>query len=206
MDIQKNYKKSLTQIIEKDILAIEELATKLEKPTPIVYFSGDAHCIEERLHPPIKEAFIHLIRNALDHGLESKEIRLAQKKPQCGLITIDEKIESGVIQIIFFDDGVGLDLQVVAHKALENRLVLEEELAKMSAIEIASFIFSPNFSTKKEASEISGRGIGLDRIASIMQEYSRQIYIESQVEQKMAKKGNLAIQFVIKLPIFPPKY
>ena len=114
----------------------------------------------ERMAP----AFEHMLRNAVAHGIESPELRVAAGKPQVGAITITLHHEGNDVSVEFSDDGAGLDIKRIYDKAIANGLVGPGSV--MSNDEIANLIFAPGFSTAEKVTELSGRGIGLDVVRS----------------------------------------
>jgi two-component system chemotaxis sensor kinase CheA len=131
--------------------------------------------IIERLADPL----VHIIRNSLDHGAESKSERLACNKEQKALLRVGAKSEGDRVVIIIEDDGRGIDADKVVQKALEKGLVDAEALEKMSQKEKLQLIFLPGLSTKEEISELSGRGVGTDAVRSIIYELGGKIEVAS---------------------------
>lgn len=120
----------------------------------------------------IKAPLMHLIRNAIDHGIESK-----------GSITITLSYQSGHVQIVVADNGRGIDPKEVLRIAREKRLIDESEMAQLSEAEILNFVFYPGFSTKKEVTELSGRGVGLDVVQNNIYRAKGRVNIESRLGQ-----------------------
>jgi two-component system chemotaxis sensor kinase CheA len=119
----------------------------------------------------IKDPLTHLVRNAVDHGVETPERRAATGKDPEGVITLRAYHEAGQVHLEIMDDGAGIDPSVIGRKALERGLVTQQQLAGMTAREITQMIFSPGFSTAAQVTNVSGRGVGMDvvktRIESI---------------------------------------
>jgi two-component system sensor histidine kinase and response regulator WspE len=114
--------------------------------------------ILDRLEAPLN----HLIRNALDHGLEMPEERRACGKPPVGTIRLEARHRAGMLQITLSDDGRGTDLERLRAKVVERGLTTPAMSARLSESELLDFLFLPGFSTKEQVSEVSGRGVGLD--------------------------------------------
>ena len=110
----------------------------------------------------IKDPLTHLVRNAIDHGIEPPQVRLAAGKPEEGLLLLRAYHEAGQVHLEITDDGAGIDPKVIAAKALERGLVMPAELDRMSAREITQLIFLPGFSTATTVTNVSGRGVGMD--------------------------------------------
>jgi two-component system, chemotaxis family, sensor histidine kinase and response regulator WspE len=122
--------------------------------------------ILEKLDAPLT----HILRNALDHGIESPQDRAAAGKPARGTIRLEAAHRSGMLSIIIADDGKGLDLDHLRQKVVKKGLVSEEMSQQLSEAELMEFIFLPGFSTAGQVTEISGRGVGLDIAQSMAHE------------------------------------
>src|SRR5262249_6347463 len=103
----------------------------------------------------------HLIRNALDHGLELPDERRAAGKPSAGTIKLEARHGAGMLQIVLSDDGRGIDLGRLRAKVVEKGLTTAAIAGRLSDAELLDFLFLPGFSTKEQVTEISGRGVGL---------------------------------------------
>lgn len=132
--------------------------------------------ILERLEAPLN----HLLRNALDHGIEPPQERMAAGKPEQGRITLDAMHKGGMLFITVTDDGRGVELERVRRKIVERRLTTAELAAKLTEAEVLEFLFLPGFSTAQQVTEISGRGVGLDVVRTMVQEVSGQLRVSSQ--------------------------
>jgi two-component system chemotaxis sensor kinase CheA len=110
----------------------------------------------------IKDPLTHLVRNAIDHGIEPPEVRLAAGKPEEGVLTLRAYHEAGQVHLEIIDDGAGIDPAVIAAKALERGLVSAPQLERMSSREVMQLIFLPGFSTAGQVTNVSGRGVGMD--------------------------------------------
>ncbi|HHJ15013.1 MAG TPA: hybrid sensor histidine kinase/response regulator [Gammaproteobacteria bacterium] len=112
----------------------------------------------------------HLIRNAIDHGIESPDERAAAGKPEQALLTVSATYSAGMLSIQVRDDGRGIDLDRLREKIVERGLVSHSMAAELSENELLEFLFLPGFSTREEVSEISGRGVGLNVVQSTVQQ------------------------------------
>ncbi len=128
----------------------------------------------------IAEPMIHLVRNAIDHGIETPEEREALGKPIEGCIKIRASQEGGNVLIEISDDGRGIDVEKVRKKAVEKKLYKEEEISQMSDEEVIQIIFQPGFSTKDQATELSGRGVGMDVVANTIRSLGGEVSIKTQ--------------------------
>ena len=122
--------------------------------------------ILERLDAPLG----HLLRNAVDHGIESPERRLSSGKQAEGVVTMEARHAGGMLQISVADDGGGIDLDVLRAAIIQRNLGSHETVAQMSEPELLEFLMLPNFTTRETVSEISGRGVGLDAVSNIVKQ------------------------------------
>ncbi len=115
------------------------------------------------------EPLLHLVRNAVDHGLESPEARRVAGKPETGLIRVEARRQRDSIEIEVSDDGRGLDLDSVCRRAIEAGLVHADLAADLPVEEIVSYVFHPGLSTAESVSDISGRGVGMDAVKATVE-------------------------------------
>lgn len=145
--------------------------------------------ILEKLEAPVN----HLIRNSLDHGLELPDERIAAGKPAMGTIRLEGRHRAGRLQIMVWDDGRGINLERVKRRIVERGLVTEAIAAQLSEAEILEFLFLPGFSTKEEVTDLSGRGVGLDVVQSMVREVGGSVRVTSQAGRETC--------FILHLPI-----
>ena len=122
--------------------------------------------ILERIEAPLT----HLVRNALDHGIETAEERRAAGKPEQATIRLEALHSAGMLSIVVEDDGRGMELGRLRQKIVDRKLVSQEMANELSEAELMDFLFLPGFSTREQVTEISGRGVGLDVVHSVVQE------------------------------------
>jgi two-component system sensor histidine kinase and response regulator WspE len=120
--------------------------------------------ILDRLEAPLN----HLIRNAVDHGLETPEDRRASGKPAAGTVRLEARHRAGMLQITLSDDGRGIDLERLRAKVVERELTTAAIAKELSEAELLEFLFLPGFSTKEHVTEVSGRGVGLDVVHNMV--------------------------------------
>ena len=135
----------------------------------------------------------HIIRNALDHALETSEERLALNKPDVGELILEARHRAGMLVVEIKDDGRGIDVNKIKKNILEKKLLSEEVAKSLSNDEILQFLFLPGFSTHTEVTEISGRGVGLDVVHSLMQDVGGQAKIITEPD-----KGST---FILQVPV-----
>jgi len=135
---------------------------------------------------------VHLIRNAVDHGIESAEQRRAAGKPETGRVTIEARHSAGEVWILVTDDGGGLDQEKILYKALQKGLIKPDQ-ADMKDEEIWQLIFEPGFSTAESISTVSGRGVGMDVVKQSIMKLGGKVEIHS-------KFGSGTV-FAIRIPL-----
>ena len=132
--------------------------------------------ILEKLEAPLT----HLLRNALDHGLESPDERALAGKPTEGTLTLEARHSAGMLIVVLSDDGRGIDLETLRAAVVLKQLTTQETAARMSEEELVEFLFLPGFSTRDRVTELSGRGVGLDVVRSMVREVRGSVRLTSQ--------------------------
>jgi len=140
---------------------------------------GEDTKIDKLMLDRLGDPLIHLVRNSLDHGIEPSEERIAQGKPEAGRLVLRAFYTTEGVAIEVEDDGRGIDPDMVRLKAVERGLRSEEEVMKLSDEEVISLIMLPGFSTKEEATELSGRGVGMDVVSSSVEAMGGKVKISS---------------------------
>jgi two-component system chemotaxis sensor kinase CheA len=140
---------------------VRDLANSLNKKVNLLIEGEDTE-IDRSVVELITEPLTHLIRNSIDHGIESAEERERKGKPKEGLINLKAYQQGSNIYIEVYDDGRGISIEKIKEKAIEKKLATYESLNEMSNDEIINFIFEPGFSTKESITGLSGRGVGMD--------------------------------------------
>jgi two-component system chemotaxis sensor kinase CheA len=131
--------------------------------------SGQDTDLDKSILDALAEPLTHLVRNAVDHGLEPAEERVAAGKPAQGTVRLHAFHQGNQVVVEISDDGRGIDREKVAAKALESGLVTGEDLEHMTEGEVLELIFEPGFSTAKQVTELSGRGVGLDVVRIVLE-------------------------------------
>ncbi len=152
---------------------------------------GEQTELDKTVMERIGDPLVHLVRNSLDHGIESPERRIAAGKSEMGKITLNAFHQGGNIVIQIIDDGGGLNRERILSKAIENGLVSEHD--QLSDEQVHDLIFRPGFSTAAEITDISGRGVGMDVVRRNIQELNGSVEVES-------KEGE-GSTFTIRLPL-----
>lgn len=149
--------------------------------------------LDRRIMEALREAMLHLIRNAVDHGLDTAPERLKLGKEGKGLIRLKASSVGERIRIEVEDDGRGIDRAAVLQTALKRGLIDQAQVDLIPEDLLLSFLFEPGFSTRREISEVSGRGIGLDVVAAAINRVGGNIWIESEVDR--------GTRFVLEIPV-----
>ena len=136
--------------------------------------------LDKTILEQLSDPLTHLVRNSVDHGIETPAERVAKGKPATGQITLTAAHEDGQVRIEIRDDGRGIDPQAVRAKALAMRLKTESELDRMSPRELFSLILLPGFSTARQVTEVSGRGVGMDVVKTNIELLEGSLTIDSQ--------------------------
>jgi two-component system, chemotaxis family, sensor kinase CheA len=173
---------------------IHDLAKKTGKSIELI-IKGEQTELDKTVMEQIGDPLVHLVRNAADHGIETGEIRLANGKPEQGTITLDAYHQGGNIVIEINDDGGGINRQAVLAKAIEKGIV--EPNATLSDSQVFDLLFEPGFSTAKEVSDISGRGVGMDVVKRNIQALGGRIQVESAAGKGSTFKVNLPLTLAI---------
>ncbi|GMA88923.1 hypothetical protein GCM10025868_41730 [Angustibacter aerolatus] len=137
--------------------------------------------LDRTLLEAVKDPLTHLVRNAVDHGLEAPQTRVAAGKPAEGVLTLRAYHEGGQVVVEITDDGAGIDPTVIAAKAVEKGVRRAEQVASMSDAEILRLIFAPGFSTAAAVTNVSGRGVGMDVVKTNIEAIGGAIEVESAV-------------------------
>ncbi len=148
-----------------------------------VHIIGEETLIDKSLLESLEGPFVHMVRNAADHGIESPEERKAKGKPEEGNITIEITENETSLFISIKDDGGGINRDVVIEKAISKGLLTKERAVTLSEQEVYHLLFAPGFSTAKEITDISGRGVGMDVVKKNVDAMGGQIHISSVVDE-----------------------
>jgi two-component system chemotaxis sensor kinase CheA len=153
--------------------SLPSLASELGKPAPAVRIDDNGYRLRGHAGGTLSNVFVHLLRNSIDHGIETAEARSAQGKTPAGTIDIDVGVDGGALQITLSDDGRGLALDRIRGIARERGWIGSHDALSDEAI--ADFIFRPGFSTAETVTEVSGRGVGMDAVRDFLRRESGSI-------------------------------
>lgn len=155
---------------------VREVTSSTGKKVQLVT-QGEATEVDKTLVERLSDPLTHMIRNAIDHGIEDEERRLAAGKPTSGTVTLSAQHRSGSVLIEITDDGAGLDRERIKNIAVEKGIVNKE--AELTDGEIDQLLFAPGFSTAKEVTNLSGRGVGMDVVKTAISALGGRIGISS---------------------------
>ena len=157
---------------------VRDLSAELGKQVMIDLEGGDVELDREMIET-VRDPLTHIIRNAIDHGIEAPSDRLADGKREIGLLSISARQSGNTISIVVSDDGGGLREEKIAEKAVATGLITASEREAMSRDKILQLIFEPGFSTAAEVSAVSGRGVGLDVVRDNLEKVGGSISVTS---------------------------
>jgi two-component system chemotaxis sensor kinase CheA len=135
--------------------------------------------LDKTLLEAVKDPLTHLVRNSVDHGIETPEVRRAAGKPAEGVLTLRARHESGQVVVEVADDGAGIDPARLGARAVERGLVSADALSRMSPVDVLQLIFLPGFSTAAAVTNVSGRGVGMDVVKTNIESIGGTIEVES---------------------------
>ncbi|HEY4555156.1 MAG TPA: chemotaxis protein CheA, partial [Lysobacter sp.] len=169
-----------------------DVSRQLDKSVELEIVGAETE-LDRNLVEALADPLVHLMRNAIDHGIESPATRRAAGKPETGHVRLSAQQEGDHVAIEVRDDGGGIDPEKIRRSACEKGLIDAESAARLSPEECLQLLFLPGFSTRSEVSDLSGRGVGMDVVQSKIRELSGQVQIHSDVG-----RGS---RFVIRVPL-----
>jgi two-component system chemotaxis sensor kinase CheA len=159
---------------------IYDLGQQLQKKVQIIIEGADIQ-MDKSILDELADPMIHLLRNAVDHGIETPEDRIRAEKPETGVVRVSVTKQGDRVIIRIEDDGKGLNSEAIRKTAIERKLITERTAAEMNAQEILMLITRPGFSTSSHISDISGRGIGLDAVRARIESLNGSLRIASEI-------------------------
>ncbi|WP_438316779.1 chemotaxis protein CheW [Candidatus Caldatribacterium sp. SIUC1] len=192
MEIMKARMLPLAEVFNRFPRMVRDLARNFGKEIDFIIEGEDTE-LDRSLIEEITDPLIHLLRNAVDHGIEPPAERVALGKPPRGRILLKAYQEENSVVILVQDDGRGIDVEKIRQKALALGLASQEELARMSDREAMEFIFYSGFSTNDKVTDVSGRGVGMDIVRRNIERVNGQVHVESE-------KGK-GTTFFLRLPL-----
>ncbi len=171
---------------------VRDIAENSQKDVEL-YIKGSETSVDKKIIEEIKMPLIHILRNAIDHGIELPADRLKNNKSRIGKIQLSARCEENKIIIEIEDDGLGINIKKIREKALQKGLLTSDEINSMNDEQIMNLIFWPGFSTGDKITEISGRGIGLDIVQTKISQLNGKVKVYSAL--------NKGAKVIIELPI-----
>ncbi len=168
----------LNHIFNRFPRTVRDIATKEGKEVDFIVEGGETE-LDRSVMDGLNDPLLHLIRNGLDHGIESPDVRVRNGKPAKGTLKLSASRDKDNVVIVIEDDGGGIDSEKIRRKALERGLITEEAAALMSDAECNDLLFLPGFSTADKITDISGRGVGLDVVKTTIAGLQGTIKLES---------------------------
>lgn len=159
---------------------VRDLSNKLGKQCSLT-IEGKEVEVDKTIVEAIADPLTHLVRNAVDHGMERPDVRVARGKPPEGILQLRALHESGKVRIEIRDDGSGIDAERIKRKALEKGLITADQAQQMSEREAVRLIFAPGFSTAEQVSDVSGRGVGMDVVRTNIEKLGGTVEIETRL-------------------------
>ncbi|MEO5357078.1 MAG: chemotaxis protein CheA [Nitrospirae bacterium YQR-1] len=190
--VMKTRMQPIKKVFNRFPRMVRDLARQLNKDVELKLFGEDTE-LDKSIIEEIGDPLVHLIRNSVDHGIEMPKVREAAGKPKSGTVMLSAYQEGNNIVLAIEDDGKGIDHEMLKEKIVEKGLSTYDELDKLSIKEILDFILLPGFSTAKEVSDVSGRGVGMDVVKTNIDKLNGVITIDTE-------KGR-GSRFLIRLPL-----
>ena len=201
-DLQTAVMKTRMQPIKKVFgrfpRVVRDIARSLKKDIDLE-LRGEETDLDKNLVEALADPLVHLVRNAVDHGVEMPDVREAAGKPRQGKVVLSAAQEGDHILLTIADDGAGMNPETLRRKAVEKGMMDEDTAARLTESECFSLIFSPGFSMKQEISDISGRGVGMDVVKTSISKLNGVIDIQSEV----GVGTTLSIKVPLTLAIMP---
>lgn len=182
----------IEQVFNRFPRMVRDLAKELNKEIEFI-MEGKETELDRTVIDEIGDPLIHLLRNAIDHGLESPSVRTQKGKPRIGTIILRARHEGNSVFIEVEDDGAGIQIERVKNKAVAKGIITAKEAEEMTAEQAVDLLFSPGFSTAENITDVSGRGVGLDVVKSKIESLNGEIQVDS--------KPGQGTKFIVKLPL-----
>ena len=201
-DLQTSVMKTRMQPIKKVFgrfpRQVRDLSRQLKKEINLELVGEDTD-LDKNLVEALADPLVHLVRNAVDHGIEMPDERVAAGKPRTGKVVLSAEQEGDHILLLITDDGKGMDANVLRAKAVEKGMLDKDAADRLSDAECYNLIFAPGFSTKKEISDVSGRGVGMDVVKTRIAQLNGTVFVDS----TPGKGSRIVIKVPLTLAIMP---
>ncbi len=171
---------------------IRDTARKVGKQADLIV-EGEETELDKTVLEAINDPLVHMLRNAVDHGIEPPDVRRSLGKPEAGTVLLQARYQGNNVVIEIKDDGKGMNPEEIKAKALKKGLITADQIETLSLEDTFRLIFAPGFSTKEEVSELSGRGVGMDVVKNNIEKVGGSIHMTSAVNQ--------GSHFTLKIPL-----
>lgn len=183
---------SISQLFDKIPRMVRTLTKDLNKKVNLEII-GEETELDKTVIEQLSEPLLHIIRNSLDHGVETPEARKQKNKPETGKLIVKAEHKGNQIEVVIEDDGKGIDEKIILKKAIEKGIVSKERAAIMQSNEIVELIFKPGFSSADKISDVSGRGVGMDVVLTNIKKLKGTVEVETEL--------NAGTKLSIRLPL-----
>ncbi|MCV6609530.1 MAG: chemotaxis protein CheA [Amphritea sp.] len=198
MSVMKTRMQPVKKVFGRFPRLVRDLSRQLNKEVRLE-LRGEDTDLDKNLVEALADPLIHLVRNAIDHGIEAPDVRQANGKPREGHVLLSAEQEGDHILLIIEDDGAGMDPDKLRQLAINRGMLEPEAAARLSDHECFNLIFAAGFSTKKEISDVSGRGVGMDVVKTKISQLNGKLDIDSHLGQG----SKIEIQVPLTLAIMP---
>lgn len=198
MAVMKTRMQPIKKVFGRFPRVVRDMARSLKKEIRLEMI-GEETDLDKNLVEALADPLVHLVRNAVDHGIETPDEREKANKPREGTVVLTAAQEGDHILLTIEDDGKGMDAEFLRKKAVEKGLMDTEAAARLDDVEAYNLIFMPGFSTKEQISDISGRGVGMDVVKTRIAQLNGSVEITSQ----LGKGSRLSIKLPLTLAIMP---
>ncbi|CAM3728630.1 hybrid sensor histidine kinase/response regulator [Polynucleobacter arcticus] len=182
----------ISTLLEQFPRMVHDLAAEVNKQVDLV-FEGEGTVADKRIIEEMKSPLMHMLRNAVDHGIELPEVRINNGKPPVGKILIKVSQDADHVRLDVIDDGKGLDLEAIRQQAVKRHIFTDEQAIGLDETQLKNVLMTPGFSTNKMITDISGRGVGLDVVRSSVERMHGTLAIESVTGKGMTFTLNLPV-------------
>ncbi|MCR5282287.1 MAG: chemotaxis protein CheA [Lachnospiraceae bacterium] len=182
----------IENVVQKFPKMIRDLSKQLNKKITLK-MSGEETELDRTVVDEIGDPLMHLLRNSADHGLETPDVRVQRGKPEEGTVFLNAYQDGNTVVIEVGDDGNGINVEAVKQKAIERGTITHEQAENMEDKDIVNLLFLPSFSTAKQVTDISGRGVGLDVVKSKIESLSGEVDVKTKLGEGST--------FTIRLPL-----
>ncbi|MGU1189922.1 chemotaxis protein CheA [Pseudomonas aeruginosa] len=198
MSVMKTRMQPIKKVFGRFPRLVRDLARNMKKEINLELV-GEETDLDKNLVEALADPLVHLVRNAVDHGIESPEEREAAGKPRVGQVVLSAEQEGDHILLMITDDGKGMDAEVLRNKAVEKGLLERDAADRLTDLECYNLIFAPGFSTKTEISDVSGRGVGMDVVKTKISQLNGTVNVFSQ----KGSGSKIVIKVSLTLAIMP---